>query len=158
MFSTVAGTDVGMGFGPTRLLVGLAFSLGLILVVVGGAELFTGNNLIVMAWAHGKVSTAAVLRNWAAVLVGNFAGAAATALGVDLTGAWSLAGSKVAGAAGGADAVARITWEGFLWRNLLPVTLGNVVGGAVMVGLVYWFVYLRARPAETDSPEGQHIP
>src|SRR5262245_56832369 len=65
MFSTVVATETGVGYGLTRLLVGLAFCLGLILVVVGGAELFTGNNLIVMAWAHGKVDTGAVLRNWA---------------------------------------------------------------------------------------------
>lgn len=52
----------------------------------------------------------------------------------------------VAAAPGAADALARLTWEGFLLRNLLPVPLGNVVGGAVMVGLVYWFVYLRTRP------------
>src|SRR5262249_26318993 len=64
MFSTVVGTDTGLGYGVTRLLVGLSFSLGLILVVVGGAELFTGNNLIVMAWAHRKVSTGALCRNW----------------------------------------------------------------------------------------------
>jgi formate/nitrite transporter FocA (FNT family) len=61
------------------LLGGLAFSLGLILVVVAGAELFTGNNLIVMAWASRKVSTARLLRNWTLVYAGNFAGAIATA-------------------------------------------------------------------------------
>ena len=59
--STITGSE--LGFGPTRLLGGLAFSLGLILVVVGGAALFTGNNLIVMAWAAGRISTSAVLRN-----------------------------------------------------------------------------------------------
>jgi len=51
-------------YGVNRLLGGLVFCLGLILVVVGGAELFTGNNLIVMAWASGKVSTKALMRNW----------------------------------------------------------------------------------------------
>src|SRR5947209_18359935 len=55
MLSTIVGTNPGTGYGVTRLLVGLSFSVGLVLVVVGGAELFTGNNLIVMAWAHGKV-------------------------------------------------------------------------------------------------------
>ena len=58
---------------------GSTFSLGLILVVVAGAELFTGNNLIVMAWASRRVSTARLLRNWAIVYAGNFAGAIATA-------------------------------------------------------------------------------
>ena len=60
---TVAST-AGLPYGVTRLLSGLVFCLGLILVVVGGAELFTGNNLIVMAWASGKVSTRSLLRNW----------------------------------------------------------------------------------------------
>jgi formate/nitrite transporter len=236
MFSTVVGTDTGLGFGVTRLLVGLAFSLGLVLVVVGGAELFTGNNLIVMAWAHGKVGAGAVARNWALVYLGNFAGAAATALGIYLTGiaaldghrvganalaianakvnlAWSdafmrgvycnalvclavwlgysartttdkvlcvvfpitafvaaglehsianmyfiplgllLRGDAEVVAATGRDAAAfaRLDWPGFLFGNLLPVTLGNLVGGAVMVGLVYWFVYLRPRPPAAAS-------
>jgi len=81
MFSTVVGTDTRLGCGLTRLLIGLAFCLGLILVVGGGAELFTGNNLLVMTWAHGKVGTTAVPRNWAIVYVGSFIGAVATALG-----------------------------------------------------------------------------
>jgi formate/nitrite transporter len=67
-------------YGLVRLLAGLVFSLGLILVVVGGAELFTGNNLIVMAWASGKVRGLALLRNWIIVYVGNFAGATGTAV------------------------------------------------------------------------------
>jgi formate/nitrite transporter FocA (FNT family) len=95
MFSTVVGTDTGLGYGPSRLLVGLSFCLGLVLVVVGGAELFTGNNLIVMAWAHGKVSTAALGRNWTIVYVGNFAGAVATAVGVYLSGIAAHDGHKV---------------------------------------------------------------
>ena len=64
-----------LGFGPSRMLGGLAFSLGLILVVVGGAELFTGNNLIVMAWAEGKVTSSQLLRNWRLVYLANIAGA-----------------------------------------------------------------------------------
>src|SRR5512139_3099095 len=73
MFATTvsAGASGMLPYGLTRLLVGLVFSLGLILVVVGGAELFTGNNLIVMAWAGGKVSTYALLRNWVVVYIGN---------------------------------------------------------------------------------------
>ena len=66
--------------GPARILAGVALSLGLILVVVGGAELFTGNNLIVMAWAAGHAGTRAVLVNWLVVYAGNFLGASATAL------------------------------------------------------------------------------
>jgi formate/nitrite transporter len=228
LFSTIVGTDTGLGYGVTRLLVGLSFSLGLILVVGGGAELFTGNNLIVMAWARGKVSTPALGRNWLIVLGGNFLGAMATAVGVYLTGIAAQDGHKVGAtallianakvnlswqeafmrgvycnalvclavwlsysahtttdkilsvlfpitafvAAGfehsianmyfiplglflcgdaevlaatqkGAEHFAGLSWRGFLLDNLVPVTLGNIVGGALMVGLVYWFIYLR---------------
>ncbi len=228
MFSSVVGTDTGLGYGVTRLLVGLSFCLGLVLVVVGGAELFTGNNLVVMAWAHGRVSTAALLRNWGIVYLGNFLGAGATALGVYLSGIWAQDGHQVgatalliasakvhlgwgeafmrgvycnalvclavwlgysartstdkilcvlfpitafvaagfehsianmyfipmglflrghaeitAAAQEEAAEFAHLTWSSFLWDNLFPVTLGNLVGGALMVGLVYWFVYLR---------------
>ena len=75
MFFTLVTTGAGDAFGPVRLLGGAAFSLGLILVVIGGAELFTGNALIVMAWVDRKVTTAALLRNWAIVLPANLAGA-----------------------------------------------------------------------------------
>jgi formate transporter len=228
MLSTIAGTETGLGYGMSRLVVGLSFSIGLVLVVVGGAELFTGNNLIVMAWAHGKVSTRDLVRNWAIVFAGNFVGAAATALGIYLAGIAAMDGHKVGATAllianakvnlpwheafmrgvycnalvclavwlgfsarsttdkilcvifpvtafvaagfehsianmyfvpmglllrGDAEVLAaaqqtpadfaQLTWGNFLWANLLPVTLGNIVGGAGMVGLVYWFVYLR---------------
>lgn len=79
MFFTLVMTDHNMGLGPARLLGGVAFSLGLILVVVGGAELFTGNNLIVMAWAERKVSTIQLLRNWSLVYVANLIGAVGAA-------------------------------------------------------------------------------
>ena len=72
--------STGFPFGVTRMLTGLAFSLGLILVIVGGAELFTGNNLIVMAWASGKVTGRALMRNWVIVYFGNFIGSIATAI------------------------------------------------------------------------------
>ena len=75
-----AAFSTGLPYGVTRLLAGLVFSLGLILVVVGGAELFTGNNLIVMAWANGKVTGRALLRNWVIVYIGNFIGAIGTAV------------------------------------------------------------------------------
>lgn len=84
---TLVITGSEMGFGPTRLAGGLAFSLGLILVIVGGAELFTGNALIVMAWADRKVSTSALLRNWGLVFVANFAGAVAVAAAMVWSGA-----------------------------------------------------------------------
>ena len=73
--AVLAGGDAA--HGGTRLAAGIAFSLGLILVVVGGAELFTGNALIVMAWVDGQVGSAALLRNWAIVYIANFAGALA---------------------------------------------------------------------------------
>ena len=71
--------SAALPYGAVRLLTGLAFTLGLILVVIAGAELFTGNNLIVMAWASGKVTTRALLRNWAIVFAGNSVGALLTA-------------------------------------------------------------------------------
>jgi len=212
MFYTVAVTGSELGFGPTRLLGGLAFSLGLILVVIGGAELFTGNSLIVMAWADRRVGTAALLRNWALVYIGNLIGALATALLVHLSGVLSLGGGTVAATAE-AIAQAKIAltpleafvrgilcntlvclavWMCFAARsatgkilailfpitafvalgfehsvanmylipvaalqaegtigvmdvlaNLVPVTLGNIVGGGILVALVYWLIYLR---------------
>ncbi len=78
--TVAAGLSGVVPYGIARLLIGLVFSLGLILVVVGGAELFTGNNLIVMAWAGGKVSTMALLRNWGIVYLGNLIGSLGTAL------------------------------------------------------------------------------
>lgn len=230
-FSTVAVTGSGFGYGATKLLGGLAFSLGLILVVVAGAELFTGNNLVVMAWASGRVSTAKLLRNWAWVYLGNLAGALATVGLVYLSRRWEDAGGQtgvtairialakaalpfgtafVLGVlcnalvclavwlcfsartttdkilsivfpitafvalgfehsvanmyfiplgillkaepslvlAGGwsAEALAPLGWEGFV-RNLVPVTLGNIAGGGLMVAGIYWFVYQRPKPA-----------
>ena len=206
--------------------------MGLILVVVGGAELFTGNNLIVMAWASGKVKTRALLRNWGIVYAGNFVGAMATAVLMFFTAQYTFAGGAVGMAAlttahtkAGLDFVPaltlgimcnalvcmavwlcysarttvdkilaivppvsafvaagfehsianmyfiplglfikagapesfwsaigktpadfpRLTWANFFLNNLLPVTIGNIIGGAVMVGIVYWIVYLRKR-------------
>ena len=229
--TVTAGSSRILSFGVTKLLGGLVFCLGLILVVVAGAELFTGNNLIVMAWAGGKVSTRLLLRNWGIVYVGNFVGAGMTAVLVFLSGQYALgngavglnalniANAKVnlgfgqaivlgvlcnalvclavwlcmsartttdkilaiifpitafvaagfehsianmyfipvgllikAGAnasfwGGGLDFVAgdyaNLTWGNFFVANLLPVTIGNMIGGAVMVGAVYWFIYLR---------------
>jgi formate transporter len=243
IFSTTvtAGTANTFPYGPSRLLVGLAFSLGLILVVVGGAELFTGNNLIVMAWASRKVSTLSLLRNWAVVYLGNLAGAlgmaallccsrqytfgngtvGAAALGIAnakvnlefsqavalgvlcnllvclavwLTYSARSTVDRIAAilfpitafvAAGFEHSVANmyfipvallikkfdpvfaassaldlkaLTWPNFLWNNLVPVTPGNIVGGALLVATVYWFVFLREDrvdtiPAASRTPE-----
>jgi formate/nitrite transporter len=229
-FATIAWTHNGLGYGVSRVVGGMVFSLGLILVIVGGAELFTGNNLMVMAWAAGELSTSRLLRNWVIVYVGNFVGALATAIGVYLSHQWSfdafhvgatalnIAHAKVKYdfltafalgvfcnalvclaawlcysarttadkilaivppitafvAAGFEHSIANIyfiplglfvrhhpqvvqvagqsseqlmdlTWMGFLVGNLLPVTLGNLFGGTVMVAGVYWFVYLRPK-------------
>jgi formate/nitrite transporter len=226
-----AAFTTGLPYGVTRLLAGLVFCLGLILVVVGGAELFTGNNLIVMAWASGKVTTSALLRNWAIVYVGNFIGSISTAImmfftrqytfGADAVGiaALRIAANKVDYtflqalalgvlcnalvcmavwltysarstldkvvaiifpitafvAAGFEHSVANmyfipyalliknfdpifieragsaippldiLTWRSFFIDNLIPVTIGNIIGGAVLVAAVYWSVYLRGR-------------
>ena len=95
MFYTVVVTGSGIGFGPTRLLGSLAFSTGLVLVVIGGAELFTGNSLIVMACADGKVGLSALARNWAIVWFGNLIGALGTAALVHLAGVMTLDGGAV---------------------------------------------------------------
>jgi formate transporter len=228
--TTVTAGGESLPYGVARLLAGLAFSLGLILVVVAGAELFTGNNLIVMAWASRRVSTARLLRNWALVYTGNFVGAIATAgilfvgkqyeFGKGAVGAQALtiAAAKtdlgfvqaialgafcnalvclavwlcysarttadkilaivppiaafvaagfehsvanmffipmgllvksdngfISSQAGLPD-LAHLSWGRFFAANLLPVTIGNIIGGAVMVGSIYWFVYLRDEP------------
>ena len=220
---------IGLPFGVTRLLSGLVFCLGLILVVIGGAELFTGNNLIVMAWASGKVTMTALLRNWVIVYFGNFVGALGTAILMFFSKQYTF-GSNAVGisalkigvakselgfiqaialgilcnmlvclavwltfsarttadrilaiifpitafvAAGFEHSVANmyfipyavfiryldpafistvqaqvpglesLTWPAFLLNNLIPVTIGNIIGGAVFVAGVYWAIYLR---------------
>ena len=95
LFYTLVLTGSPLGFGPGRLLGGIAFSLGLVLVVVGGAELFTGNNLIVMAWADRKISARQLLRNWAIVYFGNFVGALVVAGMVVLSGVFGLGDGTV---------------------------------------------------------------
>lgn len=83
---TVGKGEPTLPFGLLRLVGGMTFSLGLVLVVVGGAELFTGNNLIAMAWAAGCVQTRQVVRNWIWVYLGNLLGAGGTAILVVLAG------------------------------------------------------------------------
>ena len=213
MLYTLVMTNSGLGLGPGRLLGGIAFSLGLILVIIAGAELFTGNNLIVMAWADRKISGLDMLRNWTLVYVGNLIGAVATAVFVYWSGtlgmgdgavsrtALSIAQAKislpyeqafirgvlcnalvclavwlsyaardVAGkilaiifpisafvALGFEHSVANMYFIplgmmvgntislGQLLGNLVPVTIGNLIGGGVLVGLVYWIVYRRGQ-------------
>lgn len=237
LFSTTV-TASPIPYGVNRLLAGVTFCLGLILVIVAGAELFTGNNLIVMAWADRKVSTARLLHSWAVVYAGNLIGAILTAA-IVFAGKQYTFGSGAVGknalaiaqnkcnlgigegvalgilcnalvclavwlcysartttdkvlsilfpisafvAAGFEHSVANmyfipigllikawappefwnlihesaasypaLTWTGFL-RNLVPVTVGNTIGGSLMVGLVYWFIYLR-KPRTPQTPD-----
>lgn len=233
--------SMGLPYGVVRLLAGLAFSLGLILVIVAGAELFTGNNLIVMAWAGHKVSTSRMLYNWLIVWVGNFVGSVMTVGLMLATGQYKFGGGAVglaalatantkAGlgfwqalalgimcnalvclavwltysarsttdrilaiippitafvAAGFEHSVANmyfipmglfikmsapdsfwtmvhktaadygdLTWSSFFLNNLIPVTVGNIIGGALLVGIMYWLVYLRHRPRAAEAPSG----
>jgi len=239
IFATTVGAGSGsLPYGLGRLLVGIAFSLGLILVIVGGAELFTGNTLLVMAWASGKASTQLVLRNWVLVYAGNLIGAVGTVAVMFVSGQYAFGGGSVGLAAlatgnakAGLDFVPAValgmmcnalvclavwltfsartttdrilaivppiaafvaagfehsianmyfipiamairffapdsfwaltgksasdypalTLDRFLVGNLLPVTIGNIIGGAVMVGVVYWFIYLRTARAAGAS-------
>jgi formate transporter len=92
---TVVITESSLGFGPTRLLGGVSFCLGMILVVVAGAELFTGNNIIAMAWASGLIRTRDVARNWLLAYVGNVVGCLGTVVLVVLADIASLGGGAV---------------------------------------------------------------
>jgi formate transporter len=227
--TTVSAGTGGLPYGVAKLLTGMAFTVGLITVIVAGAELFTSNNLIVMSWASGKVATGSLLLNWLITFVGNCAGAIATAglmfyttqytFGAGAVGlaALTTADSKAAlgfvpaltlgimcnalvclaswmcysartavdrvviiippiaafVAAGFEHSIANayfipmglfikagaddtfwdsigktaadfpsLTWTNFL-ENLIPVTAGNIIGGSMLVGVVYWFIYLR---------------
>jgi formate transporter len=234
MFATVTGAGAAghLPFGVARLLAGLSFCLGLILVVVAGAELFTGNTLIVMAVAERRVAFRRLMRNWGLVYAGNLVGAVATVLlvfasrqyefGDGSVGVNALAIAQAKTSLGFGQAIALgvlcnalvclaiwltysartvadkilaiifpitafvaagfehsvanmyflpmgvllrdhasakfwqvtgktaasypdVTWGHALVSNLVPVTIGNVFGGGVMVGLVYWLVYARTR-------------
>ncbi|HET9978481.1 MAG TPA: formate/nitrite transporter family protein [Burkholderiaceae bacterium] len=117
---TLVASDAGLGFAATRLVGGLVFSLGLVLVTVAGAELFTGNNLIVMAWASGQVSTAGLLRNWALVCAANLVGAAGLAVLVWLSGHPAMNQGAIARTAIGiASAKADLPWVEAFFRGVL---------------------------------------
>jgi formate/nitrite transporter len=223
LYYTVIVSDPGLSFAAARVMGGLAFSLGLVIVLVGGAELFTGNNLIVMAWASGNVSTRQMLRNWVVVYFGNLIGALGLVVLVFLSHHPDMNGGRVglsilntavakiqpdavtlffkgvlcnllvclavwlayAGrtvtdkivaailpvsafiAAGFEHCVANMYFLPLAWlmtrtgnvpadfdasvitmtgiiHNLVPVTLGNIVGGAGLVGAMYWTIYRTA--------------
>ena len=230
VISTVAVTGAGdLAYGIARLVAGITFSLGLVLVVIGGAELFTGDNLIVMAWAAKRITLRQVLRLWVIVYLGNLVGSVGLASMVFLSGHYRFAGGEVGlvmmriaeakaslgmseafflgilcnvlvclavwmcfsartvtgkvavivppiaafVAAGFEHSVANmyffaigglVRWHATpeflagigsgtfdaitfsnIAANLATVTAGNVVGGVLLVALVYWFVYLRGR-------------
>lgn len=86
MMFVLVHSDATLGFAASRVAGGLVFSLGLMLVTVAGAELFTGNNLLAMAWADRRIATREVLRNWLLVGLANFAGAAGLAVLVYASG------------------------------------------------------------------------
>lgn len=151
-FYTVAMTGVDPAFGPARVLGGVVFSLGLILVVVGGAELFTGNALIVMAWVDRKVSGAGLLRNWGIVYAGNAAGAllvvAGMAAGGLLDGPFGETAARIAAAKlalGPVDVLARAmlcnalvclaVWLSFAARDATGKILAVILPVAAFVAL-----------------------
>jgi len=94
-FYTLVVTDNGLSFGLSKLVGGLAFSLGLILVIVAGAELFTGNSLIVMAWVAGKLTLSQLMRNWIIVYFGNLVGSLGMVLLMLTTKQWAFANYQV---------------------------------------------------------------
>jgi formate transporter len=238
MFMTVVLTGSGeLPWGVARLLAGLVFSLGLILVIVGGAELFTGDSLMIVACASQRITLRALLRAWSLVYVGNIAGAMGTAALVFLAGQHGFNGGAVGKtalavasaksalptlqlfflavlcnvlvclavwmsfgarsttdkimvivppvaafvAAGFEHSIANLyllpyglalkAWAGpEFWtaigqsaatypeltlaaalHNIAVATIGNLVGGSLMVGAVYWFVYLRQRPQTVSN-------
>jgi formate/nitrite transporter len=226
MFCTLVTTDIQVGFGLSKLLGGIVFCLGLILVVLAGAELFTGNALMVASRASGKIRLGQLFQNWGIVYFTNLVGALLLVLVVFYSQFWALnaykvganallianakvnlafwpaftrgilcntlvclavwlcfgarttvdkifailfpitafvacgfehsianmyfipMGIAVAGQAKvlevagvSASQVANLSIAGFV-GNLVPVTLGNIVGGT-FVGSIYWLIYLR---------------
>ncbi len=113
LFFTVVVTGSGLSFGMTRLGGGLSFSLGLVLVVVAGAELFTGNNLLAMAWASRLIGTRAVLRNWLLVYLGNVFGCLVTVLLV----VWAGTAEMGSGAVGETALSIASTKAGLSWAE-----------------------------------------
>lgn len=93
VLATTISTGSTLGYGPTRWLAGIGFSLGLILIVIAGAELFTGNNLILMSWVSRRIAFTSLLRNWVLVYAGNLVGAVSIAMMVYLAGWWQQSGA-----------------------------------------------------------------
>jgi formate/nitrite transporter len=139
LYYTLVISDPALSFAASRVLGAVCFSLGLLLVVVAGAELFTGNNLLAMAWADGKVSTAEVLRNWAVVCAANFVGAAGLALLVFLSGHAGLNGGAVGqtylkiAAAKSTIPVSELFFRGVLCNVLVCMAVWMVLAGRTVI-------------------------
>ncbi len=227
MFTIITNDlSVYIGDGLSRLVGGVAFSLGLVLVILGGAELFTGNNLLVTGYLDKKVSGKQVIKNWFWVYLFNFVGALVVATLFYYSGIWKandggiairvmeiayakvnlswsealfrgilcnwlvclavwlsmagkdaiskilaimlpitafvaagfehsianmyfipmgilVKGSELAQAVAAPALLQGITWQAFFINNLIPVTIGNIIGGVVFVAIAYWTCYLR---------------
>ncbi len=147
LFFLVVTTNTGLGFGLTRLVGGLAFSLGLVLVVVAGAELFTGNNLIAMAWAESLVGTRALLRNWLLVYAGNVAGCLGTVALAVLADTAALGGGAVGKTAiAAAAAKATLPWaeafaRGVLCNALVCLAVWLTLGGRSVADKIVAIVF-----------------
>ena len=135
LFSLVvsAGAEGVLPYGVIRLLGGLVFSLGLILVIVGGAELFTGNNLMVMACASGKVRVGEVLRAWSIVYVGNLLGGVGIALLVFLAAGYSHGGGAV-------GTIALAAADGKAALSALQALIHGILAN-ILVCLATWLCY-----------------
>lgn len=135
LYFVLVASDATLGFAASRVLGGVVFSLGLLLVVVAGAELFTGNNLLMMAWADGRISSLALLRNWAVVCAANFAGAAGMALLVWLSGHPAMNDGRVAAlvvtlaGAKCAAPLAALFWKGVLCNILVCMAVWMAMAG-----------------------------
>ncbi|MCC0014743.1 MAG: formate/nitrite transporter family protein [Rhodobiaceae bacterium] len=141
---TMVMTGVDPGFGPARFLGGVVFSLGLILVIVGGAELFTGNALMVMAAVDRRITLASLLRNWAIVYAGNFVGAVAIALAMGLTGILDGAAGKTAVAI--AEGKAHLPWlqalvRGVLCNMLVCLAVWLTIAARTVVGKIMAIIW-----------------
>jgi formate/nitrite transporter len=139
IFYTLVVSDPTLGFAEARVTGGVVFSLGLLLVVVAGAELFTGNNLLAMGWADGCVSLREVLRNWGVVCTANFVGAGGLALIVYLSGHWEMNGGAVGAtyleiaAAKAALPASRAFFLGVLCNILVCMALWMALAGRSVV-------------------------
>ena len=124
LFFVLVKSDATLSFAVSQVLGGVVFSLGLLLVVVAGAELFTGNNLLVMAWADGKITTREVLRNWGLVCAANFVGAAGLALLVYASGHTDMNGGAIGKTV---VKIAQAKQDLPLWQALFRGALCNVL-------------------------------